>query len=166
MQTDSNKTEPEPKMTSTSSVLNIGSDSEELNYKLPKTSNPKAYFELEFENHMRKLLLNGEKPKELDENSIERFAATQIMRNGKQYYEFVPDGFKTGVIISGGSFLPKDMVFRVKKKIGKEHWVNENVIQYKKNSMCHIQGIVSDCLQEECNDIYQYLSYLTENNKN
>ncbi|EDX08103.1 GD11612 [Drosophila simulans] len=76
----------------------------------------------EFENHMRKLLLNGEKPKELDEESIGRFAATEIMRNGKQYYEFVPDGYKTGVIISGCSFLPKDMVFRVKKKIAKEHW--------------------------------------------
>ncbi|XP_043643111.1 uncharacterized protein LOC122613146 [Drosophila teissieri] len=150
-------------MTSTSNVLNIGSDTEELYYKFPKTSNPKAYFEFEFENHMRKLLLNGEKPKELDKNSIERFEATEIMRNGKQYYEFFPGRCATGVIISGCSFLPKDMVFRVKKKINKEHWVNDNVIQYKKNSMCHIQGIVSDCLQEECNDIYQYLSYLREN---
>lgn len=153
-------------MTSTTNVLSIGNETEELYYKVQKTSNPKAYFEFEFENHMRKLLLNGEKPKDLDEKSIGRFAATEITRNGKQYYEFAPDGYKIGVIISGCSFLPKDMVFRVKKKIAKEHWVNENVIQYKKNSMRHIQGIVSECLQEECNDIYQYLCYLRQNDPN
>ncbi|XP_039479723.1 uncharacterized protein LOC120444275 [Drosophila santomea] len=150
-------------MTSTSDVLNIGNDTEDLYYKLPKTSNPKAYFEFEFENHMQKLLLNGEKPKKLNENSIERFEATEIMKSGKQYYEFIPGGCENRVIISGRSFLPKDMLFRMKRKIGKEHWVNDNVIQYKKNSMCHIQGIVSDCLQEECIEIYQYLSYLRQN---
>ncbi|XP_032571810.1 uncharacterized protein LOC116800512 [Drosophila sechellia] len=151
-------------MTSTTNLLSIGNDTEELYNKLQKTSNPKAYFEFEFENHMRKLLLNGKKPKELDEKSIQigRFVAAEITRNGKQYYEFGPDRYETGVIVSVCSFVPNDMVFRVKNKIAKEHWVNENVIQCKKNSMCNIQSIVCECYQEECNDIYQYLCYLNK----
>ncbi|XP_020800184.1 uncharacterized protein LOC110177699 [Drosophila serrata] len=150
-------------MTSNSRVLAIATETTETSDKPPKTSNPKAYLEFDFEKHMQKLLLNGAKPPKLDENSIERFAATEIMRNGKQYYEFGPDNFKTGVIISGPSFDPKGVIPRVKDRINKEHWVSEIVIQYRKNSMVNIQQIVSEALKEEQMEVYQYLRYLNEN---
>jgi len=54
------------------------------------------------------------------------------------------------------------MLLRVKNRIGKEHWVSENVIQYKKDSMYFIQEIVSDALKEEEMEIYQFLSYLNK----
>lgn len=149
-------------MTSNSKVLAIATETSEWSDTPSKSSNPKAYFEFDFETHMQKLLLNGNKPQELDDKSIEAFAATEIMRNGKQYYEFGPNNFKSGKIISGPSFNPKDVLLRVKNRISKEHWVNENVIQYKKNSMCYIQQIVSDALQEEQMEIYQYLRYLND----
>ncbi|XP_017079315.1 uncharacterized protein LOC108113277 [Drosophila eugracilis] len=149
-------------MTSKSNILSIGSDFKELSDKPPKTNNPKAYFEFNFEKHMQRLLLEGNKPQNLDASSMERFAATEIMRNGKQYYEFGPDNFKSGTIISGISFNPKGMLLRVKNRIDKEHWIKENVIQYRKNSMVHIQQIVSDALKEEEMEIYQYLCYLNK----
>ncbi|KAH8309485.1 hypothetical protein KR059_010774 [Drosophila kikkawai] len=150
-------------MTSNSRILAIASETSESSDKPPKTSNPKAYFEFDFEKHMQKLLLNGEKPQKLDENAIERFAATEIMRNGKQYYEFGPDNFKSRAIISGPAFDPKGVLPRVKDRISKEHWVNENVIQYRKNSMQYIQQIVSEALREEEMEICQYLCYLNKN---
>ncbi|XP_070069971.1 uncharacterized protein [Drosophila takahashii] len=149
-------------MSSKSNVLTIGNDNRESSDKLQKTNNPKAYFEIDFDKHMQKILLDGEKPQNVDETSVGRFAATEIMRNGKQYYEFGPDNFKNGTIISGCAFSSKDMLLRVKNRIHKEHWVNENVIQYRKNSMVHIQQIVSDVMREEEIEIYQFLSYLNK----
>ncbi|XP_016947431.1 uncharacterized protein LOC108022808 [Drosophila biarmipes] len=149
-------------MSSNSGILIIGSDTCESFGKVPKTSNPKAYFEFDFEKHMQKLLLDGEKPENLNESSVGRFAATEIMRNGKQYYEFGPDSLKNGTIVSGVAFNPKDMLLRVKNRIGKEHWVNENVIQYKKDSLYFIQQIVCDALKEEEMEIYQFLKYLNK----
>jgi len=149
-------------MTSTSNILTIGSDTCETSEKVQKTSNPEAYFEFEFDKHIQKLLLDGVKPQKPDETCVGRFAATETMRNGKQYYEFGPDNFKNGSIISVVSFSPKDMLLRVKNRIGKENWVSENVIQYKKDSMYFIQEIVSDALKEEEMEIYQFLSYLNK----
>ncbi|XP_016977134.1 uncharacterized protein LOC108043096 [Drosophila rhopaloa] len=147
---------------SNSNVLTIGNESSESLDKLHSTKNSKANFDIAFEKRMQKLLLEGDKPPKLDETSIDRFAATEIMKNGKQYYEFGPDNFKNGTIISAVLFDPKGMLLRVKNRIGKEHWVNENVIQYRKNSMIYIQQIVSDALREEEMEIYQYLRYLNK----
>jgi len=69
---------------------------------------------------------------------------------------------KSCVASPGVSFSPKGMLLRVKNRIGKEHWVSENVIQYKKDSMYFIQEIVSDALKEEEMEIYQFLSYLNK----
>ncbi|KAH8305881.1 hypothetical protein KR018_000788 [Drosophila ironensis] len=148
-----------------SNILTIGTETSDASGKVSATSNPKAYFEFEFERHLRKILLNGETPKPPDDGVIERFAATEIMRKGKQYYEFGPDNFKAGTMFSGPSFNPKQVVARLRQKIGKEHWVNDNVIQYKKNSMCQIQQLSSDVLHEENIEIYQYLCYLNEHSK-
>ncbi|KAH8253600.1 hypothetical protein KR032_006181 [Drosophila birchii] len=150
-------------MTSSSRVLAIATETSATSDKPSKTSNPKAYLELEFEKHMQKILLNGNKPPKLDDNCIGRFTATEIMRNGKQYYEFGPDNFKSGGIISGPSFDPKGILPRIKNRISKEHWVNENVIQYRKNSRVYIQQIVSEALGEEQMELYQYLCCLNKN---
>ncbi|KAH8358273.1 hypothetical protein KR084_010963 [Drosophila pseudotakahashii] len=148
-------------MSSKSNVLTIGSDPCKSSNKLQKTNNPKAYFEFDFEKRMQKLILDGEKPQHVDETSVGRFAATEIMRNGKQYNEFGTDSFKYGTIISGPSFIPKGMLLRVKNHIDEEHWVNENVIQIRKDSM-NIRQIVSDVMREEEIEIYQFLSYLNK----
>ncbi|KAH8421546.1 hypothetical protein KR009_000669 [Drosophila setifemur] len=146
-------------MSAKSKILEIGTSNCE---KSSKTNNPAAYFEFDFEKRMQKILLDGRKPNPPDEDQIERFAATQIMRNGKQYYEFGPDKFKTGVMFSGPSFSPINVLSHVKNRIGKEHWVAENVVQYKKNSMQYMQGVASQALDDESLEIYQYLNYLNE----
>ncbi|XP_017121324.1 uncharacterized protein LOC108142139 [Drosophila elegans] len=150
-------------MTSKSNVLTIGNDSCEYSDKLPKTNNPKAYLEFDFEKRMQKLLLGGDKPRKLDETAVERFAATEIMKNGKLYSEFGPDNFENNTVISAVVFDPKGMLLRVQNQINKEHWVKENVIQYQKSSMIDVRQIVSDVSQEEDIEIYQYLRYLNQN---
>ncbi|KAI8035837.1 hypothetical protein M5D96_011268, partial [Drosophila gunungcola] len=149
-------------MTSKSNVLTIGNGSCEYSDKLPKTNNPQAYLEFDFEKRMQKLLLGGDKPRKLDETSVNRFAATEIIKNGKRYSEFGPDNFENNAVISAVVFDPKGVLLRIKNKIDKKHWVKENVIQYSKNSMMNAWQIVSDASQEEDIEIYQYLRYLNQ----
>lgn len=125
----------------------------------------KAPFDQTFADRLKQILLDGAAPLNdtPDENSIERFGAKSVRRNGKQYYQFGNDTFLRKTIISGSAFDPKSVIVLIKDRIAKEHWINENVIQYRHNSWPEIQNIVSECLDQENYQIYQYLRYLQSN---
>ncbi|XP_043066805.1 uncharacterized protein [Drosophila bipectinata] len=121
-------------------------------------------FEEKFEERLQQLLLGGAAPlKNIpDEDSIDRFGAQEIRRNGKQYFQFGADNFQGNTIISGPTFDPKSVIFLVKNRIPKEHWINESVVQFR-NDWPEIQHIVSESLAEQNYQIYQYLRYLQSN---
>ncbi|KPU76581.1 uncharacterized protein Dana_GF26581 [Drosophila ananassae] len=128
-------------------------------------NNQQVPFDQKFAERMKQILLDGAAPLNStpDLDSIGRFAAKSIRRNGKQYYQFGKDTFERDTIISGPAFDPKSIVFLIKDRIAKEHWINENVIQFRNNSWPEIQTIVCDSIAEQDYQIYQFLGYLQSN---
>ncbi|XP_017054368.1 uncharacterized protein LOC108096927 [Drosophila ficusphila] len=152
-------------MESSTNIISTGPKNEVFLSKASEVQIQKGNFQEQFTKRLQKLLLSGSSPLKSnpDEDSVERFCATSTIRNGTQYYEFRPDDYTKGIILSGPAFDPKGLILIVKDRISKEHWINESVIKYHRNSMAEIQQIVWDALSEEEFRIYNYLRYLQEN---
>ncbi|SPP75438.1 uncharacterized protein LOC117590662 [Drosophila guanche] len=153
-------------MESKSSVLAIGDETSEPTESPPCLTHNEYTFKEEFKNHIQKLLLPDapQLATRADDDKIEKFCATVMTKNGKQYYEFGRDESRHGHIISGPTLDPKGVTLLVKNRLSKEHWVNETVIE-SKMQWREVQEIVSDCLDEQNHKIYHYLCYLQENRK-
>ncbi|XP_034650468.1 uncharacterized protein LOC117889993 [Drosophila subobscura] len=168
MEEDIIANQPGSKMESKSSVLAIGDETSEPTKSAPGLTHNEYTFKEEFKNHIQKLLLPDAPhlATRADENLIEQFSATEMRKNGKQYYEFGREQSRHGHrhIISGPTLDPKGVTLLVKNRLSKEHWVNETVIE-SKMQWGEVQGIVSDCLDEQNHKIYHYLCYLQENRK-
>ncbi|KAH8421547.1 hypothetical protein KR009_001275 [Drosophila setifemur] len=152
-------------MTTKSNILNIGADEEsDILYKDLILANPKESLDTKFENRLQKLLLHGAKPLKPgpDDKSVERFSVNESKKNGQNYYEFGPENKINGWITNGPSFDPKGVLGRVKERISKEHWINNNVAKYSKDSRDFICQTVGNAIHEEQIEIYQYLCYLSE----
>ncbi|KAH8233782.1 hypothetical protein KR026_012432 [Drosophila bipectinata] len=150
-------------MESKSEVLTIGED--ENQEKMDKQSiakHRKAFFTEDFELRMQKVILGGVRPlnSQLDEGAIERFSANEVKKNGQFYYEFGPEAKIKGWIINVITFEPKGFLKRLKNKIGKDHWVSDNVVKFSKDSRNFIVSSVSQAAHEETLELYQYLCYL------
>ncbi|XP_052843198.1 uncharacterized protein LOC128256711 [Drosophila gunungcola] len=162
-------------MTSTSNVLTIGIKETIENFDRPSEfekriwipETRKANFQKYFEEHLQKILLKGAKPlnSEPDVTAVKRFSASEIKKNGYKY-EFGSKFKENGWLIDGPSFEPKGVLRRVKNRISKDHWINDNVAKYSKDSRGFIQTTVSNALDEEQIEIYQYLCYLKDSSSN
>ncbi|KAH8305882.1 hypothetical protein KR018_000787 [Drosophila ironensis] len=146
-------------MTRRSSVLAIG---EEMTSEIVDKPDRRQLLECEFQKRMQKILLAGAKPSISgpEDASITRFVANEVKKNGQYYYEFGPEPKVNGWIISVCSFDHKGLLSRVKDKIGKEHWITDNVARFSKDSRDFVTKTVSRVLDEETMEIYQYLNYL------
>ncbi|XP_041448864.1 uncharacterized protein LOC111074508 [Drosophila obscura] len=149
-----------------SSVLAIGDETSETSGRVSGLTHNEYTFKEEFRIRMQKLLLPdaphlATRP---DEDAVERFSANVIKKNGKQYYQFGSEESRPGEIISGPTLDPKGVTLLVKNRISKEHWVNEAMIE-SKMQWGEVQEIVSGCLDEQNNKLYNYLCYLQENGK-
>ncbi|KMY95608.1 uncharacterized protein LOC27209202 [Drosophila simulans] len=150
-------------MNNNSNVLTIGTES---TGDLESTKARKEYSVSDLEKHLQKILLNGGKPlaNVCDEESVRSFSAKEIKKNG-YYYEFGPADKINGWMVSGPAFDAKGILGRLKKVIGKEHWISDNVAKYPKDSRNFIIETVFSTMDEESSDIYSYLCYLNENTK-
>ncbi|XP_033151871.1 uncharacterized protein LOC117135619 [Drosophila mauritiana] len=151
-------------MNNNSNVLNIGTES---TGDLESTKARKEYSVSDLEKHLHKILLNGGQPltNVCDERSVRSFAAKEFKKNGYYYYEFGPADKIKGWMISGPVCDAKGILGRLKKVIGKEHWISDNVVKYPKDSRNFIIDTVFSTMNEERSDIYSYLCYLNENTK-
>jgi len=152
-------------MESKPNILCFGTETEEALERASIIKIHKRNFYFRFTKRIQKLLLGGSPPlkKTPDEGSVERFCATSTRRNGTQYYEFRPDDYTKGIVLSGPAFDTKGLILIVKEMISKEHWINESVIKYHNNSIAEIQELVWDAIVKEDQRIYNYLRYLQEN---
>lgn len=145
-----------------SKILAIGAEETDEQLDKSVSKHRKAFFSEDFGMRMQKVLLGGARPlnSNVDIGAIERFSANEVKKNGQYYYEFGPEIKIKGWIINVITFEPKGFLKRVKTKIGKEHWINENVAKFSKDSRNFIQSTVSKAADEETMEVYQYLCYL------
>ncbi|KAH8327049.1 hypothetical protein KR074_001364 [Drosophila pseudoananassae] len=150
-------------MESKCEVLTIGAEgNQEQMDKQSISKHRKEFFSEDFKIRMQKVILGGARPlnSHLDEGAIERFSANEVKKNGQFFYEFGPEAKIKGWIINVITFEPKGFLKRLKNKIGKEHWVNDNVVKFSKDSRNFIVSSVSQAADEEKLEVYQYLCYL------
>lgn len=151
-------------MATKSNVLTIGTETQEV---LDGARIPKSHKELkdsDLEIYLQKILLNDAKPltEVYVDGSVETFSANENRKNGQYIYELGPSDKINGWMINCPTFEPKGIIRRIKNKIGKEHWIAENVVKYPKDSRNVVMESVSKAVSEESSDIYDYLCYLKE----